>query len=130
MLPRYWIEQFAAVRDGGMMTSADAAALIDYLEDLTVLKRSMFLHERSPRSAQVDRCSQGNRERPEGARIMTTYHCEACHKECTPVLRDVGPSADCCVEARLMMLDLWQECPRTIRTRRYAPAHPRRRTAN
>lgn len=34
MLSRYWIEQFAAVRDGGMMTSADAAALIDYVEDL------------------------------------------------------------------------------------------------
>ena len=33
---------------------------------------------------------------------MTTYWCEACGKECTPVLRDVGPSADCCFEARLM----------------------------
>ena len=34
---------------------------------------------------------------------MTTYCCEACGKECTPVLRDVGPSADCCFEARLMV---------------------------
>lgn len=36
---------------------------------------------------------------------MTTYWCEACGKECTPVLRDVGPSADCCFEARLMVHD-------------------------
>lgn len=35
---------------------------------------------------------------------MTTYWCEACGKECTPVLREVGPAADCCEEARLMFV--------------------------
>ena len=56
---------------------------------------------------------------------MTTYYCEACKKECTPVLRDVGPSADCCFEARLMvgLPTIPTYCAGSAR----APAHPGRR---
>ena len=49
-------------------------------------------------------------------------YCSSCRQPTDPMLCEVGPSASCCREAALLVMDLWEECPEaSFRIKRFRP---------